>query len=187
MVPLEHEAARGYKVWEDEQTGHLYSTAAKGHSVEDGGFRKLQTKPGEKGEAPMTLDTRAAKGVSRALLAVKAMVKKGNTVVFDDTGSFSVNKKTGRRLDFEDTSGGWDLVLELEAPDEANRVKATLLAELKEEAKQEEQKAQTSVHVHVGPDAHVEVRTPGASGERQVLEATTGGTHDMGPFGRRAH
>jgi predicted N-acyltransferase len=102
------------------------------------------------------------------------MVRKGNTVVFDSEGSFCVHKKTGRKFSFEDVAGGWDLILELESPDRANEVRAELLAELKEEAKQD--RAASSCHVEVLKD----------DGQR-ALEATAGDPREMGPFGRRAH
>ena len=42
------------------------------------------------------------------------------TVIFDTTGSFAVDKRTGDKQMFERKGKGWDLTLDLQAPEVAN-------------------------------------------------------------------
>ena len=58
------------------------------------------------------------------------MVDSGHTVVFDRTRSFAVHKETGLQKEFTRHEGGWDLHLELEAPELANAEAVQALATL---------------------------------------------------------
>ena len=118
-VPTDHLAVRGYRVWSDGQKNRTY-TAASGKSIRDEGARVLQTRA-DGPEGPRRLRTRCAK-VRRPLLSVKEIVRVGNRVVFDLEGSYTEDKHSGRRQYFRDVPGGWDLTLDLEAPEVANEV-----------------------------------------------------------------
>ena len=60
------------------------------------------------------------------------MVDKNHAVLFDYGGSYALNKKTGKMTPFERKARGWDLKLQLDAPNHANQVMKQMLAELKE-------------------------------------------------------
>ena len=70
--------------------------------------------------------------VSKPLLAVVDLVDKGHAVLFDETGSFAVHKRTGRKLQFHRRGQGWDFDTELEAPANANKTMTQVLAEVRE-------------------------------------------------------
>ena len=74
----------------------------------------------------MRLKTRSAE-VNVPLMAVKDMVKANQTVVFDSEGSFTYSKDTGVRTPFQSCNGGWELTLDLEAPQTANDVALQVL------------------------------------------------------------
>ena len=76
--------------------------------------------------------------VHEPLMAVCDMVDHGHTVVFDKDGSFAVNKLTGQRLNFSRQGKKFLASFDLEAPEKANRVRAQILAELRETKRQEE-------------------------------------------------
>ena len=129
VVPKNHPATRGYRVHQDGQTGRTYTTASKA-TVRDEGLKVLQTKRlGGPGGEPQRLQTRCA-AVQTALMSVLAMVDSGHTVVFDRTRSFAVLKETGLQKEFTRHEGGWDLHLELEAPELANAEAVQALATL---------------------------------------------------------
>jgi len=131
VVPIEHEACRGYRVHKDAFTGQTYGTASKsGPRIEDKGKRILQTKA-HGPNLPQRLNTRKA-DVNKALLAVCDMVDNGHAVLFDSSGSFALKKATGQKTNFQRVGKGWNLTLELEAPAKANRVMGQMLAELRE-------------------------------------------------------
>ena len=116
-----HPAVRGYQTHKDSATGRNYSTAAT-EKVVDLGKRVLQTKDkGGPNGRPRRLNIRSTE-VSQSLLSVIDMVKMGHTVVFDESRSFAYHKETGEEIEFERTATGWDLELEIEAPDKANEV-----------------------------------------------------------------
>ena len=131
VVPSHHKACRGYKTWKDEHHGCKYGTAkAGGARITDEGLRVLQTK-GDAMDLPMRLSTRRA-DVSKPLLAVCDMVDRDHAVLFDSSGSYAVNKTTGRKTQFARVGRGWDLKLMLEAPEKANKVMAEVIAALEE-------------------------------------------------------
>jgi len=131
VVPLGHEACRGYRVHSDEYTGQTYGTASKkGPRIKDEGKRILQTK-GDGQNLPQRLNTRKA-DVNKPLLAVCDMVDHGHAVLFDSTGSYAIKKATGQKTNFQRVGKGWNLTLDLEAPAKANRVMSQMLAELRE-------------------------------------------------------
>ena len=138
-VPKRHKAARGYRVWRDSQYGSYYGTASN-KKVKDEGMRVLQTKTtgGPQG-APLRLKTRNV-DVPNALLSVPEMVDCGHAVVFDKARSFAVHKDSGRTLEFQRNGKGWDLTLELEAPEAANKAAkegaVRRLAELKDRSEE---------------------------------------------------
>jgi hypothetical protein len=131
VVPLDHPAARGYRVHQDGKSGATYGTAMKGgKKIVDQGKRVLQTKVVGSG-LPMRLDTRKA-DVSKPLLAVCQMVDANHTVLFDSSGSYAINKRTGLKTPFTRKNGDWHLKLNLEAPKTANKVMGQVLAEMRE-------------------------------------------------------
>ena len=79
------------------------------------------------------METRAAK-VTQALMAVVDMVDRGHVVVFDSSRSFVHNKETGIETEFVRREGGWDMTLDLEAPEIANIVNKEYLAQITTEA-----------------------------------------------------
>ena len=64
-------------------------------------------------------------------MAVTGMVDQGHTVVFDSSGSYALNKKTGRIIPFNRHAGGWNIEMELEPPARANDITLRQLAELR--------------------------------------------------------
>ena len=131
VVPLDHPAARGYKVHKDGFTGQAYGTAKRGGpKIYDMGQRVLQTRVSG-GAAPRRLHTRKA-DVQKPLLAVCDLVDRGHSVVFDSTGSYATNKLTGVKTQFDRVGKDWLLRLTLEAPQKANEVMAQVMAELRE-------------------------------------------------------
>ena len=97
--------------------------------MRDEGRRVLQTKAsGGPHGGPRQLETRAAK-VTQALMAVVDIVDRGHVVDFD-----SYNKETGIETEFVRREGGWDMTLDLEAPEIANIVNKEYLAQITTEA-----------------------------------------------------
>ena len=167
VVPKDHQATRGYRIWSDAKTGRDYNTAGAS-KVKDEGRRVLQTKAGGGPQGtPRRLETRAAR-VSQALMAVVDMVDRGQVVVFDSTRSFAYHKQTGVETEFVRREGGWDLTLDLEAPEIANKVAQDYLAQMTTE-KLDREKAVTVV-----------VQQNLQEQERSAPRATP-----TGPFGRR--
>lgn len=150
VVPVKHTAVRGYRTWKDKHSGRQYGTAA-GVKVPDRGMRMLQTKDlgGPAGSA-MRLKTRSVP-VSVPLMSVIEMVDAGNRVVFDGDRSYALHKATGRETEFKRTQGGWDLTLDLEAPEVANEVAALQLASVN--AEKEAPSASNSVGHEVQADS----------------------------------
>jgi hypothetical protein len=60
------------------------------------------------------------------------LVDHGHAVLFDSTGSYAVNKKTGVKTAFLRQGKDWNLRLTLEAPQKANEVMGQILAEMRE-------------------------------------------------------
>ena len=137
VVPLDHPAARGYRVHKDSCTGQSYGAAKKGGpKIVDQGRRVLQTRV-LGGEMPKRLNTRKA-DVAKPLLAVCDLVDHGHAVLFDSTGSYALNKKTGIKTAFQRNGKEWDLKMQLEAPDKANEVMGQIIAELRDLKEQAE-------------------------------------------------
>ena len=137
VMNKDHKAARGYKVWRDKLYGQTCGTAMNnGPRIHDEGLRVLQTQ-GNGMDPPMRLHTRKA-NVRKPLIAVSDMVDHNHAVFFDSSGSYALNKRTGRKTPFERKGRGWDLKLVLEAPTKANSVMAGMLAELRGEQEKEQ-------------------------------------------------
>ena len=85
--------------------------------VHDEALTVLQTKrkDGPKG-TPIQLKTQVA-NVKSNLLAITDLVDNNHTVIFDSGRSFAVHKKSGMETEFSRSDGGWNLTLDLEAPD----------------------------------------------------------------------
>ena len=167
VVHPEHRAVRGYKIWKDEKTGKFYRTAGTAQ-VKDEGKRILQTKmrSGPDGK-PVRLRTRAARSTA-PLMAVKDMVAAGQMVVFDAEGSFTYDKASGKKTPFHSTAGGWELTLDLEAPETANKVNQQVIAEIA--AEKETEKAD-------GGDETNECVKIFKRNDKPIIQ--------MGPFGRQ--
>ena len=58
-------------------------------------------------------------GVSKVLCAVRKMCAAGNRVVFDEDGSFILNKKTGLYASIEERNGTYAFDLWTEVPDKS--------------------------------------------------------------------
>ena len=58
-------------------------------------------------------------GVSKVLCAVRKMCVAGNRVVFDEDGSFILNKKTGLYTSIEERNGTYAFDLWTEVPDKS--------------------------------------------------------------------
>ena len=100
--------------------GRMYQTAAK-NQVRDEELRVLQTKAkdGPSG-LPLRMRTRKA-DVANALLSVLDLNRCGYFVGFDLEKSFAIHKETGTQHFFEfDGESGWDMTVDLEAPEVAN-------------------------------------------------------------------
>ena len=137
MVPKAHKAARGYKVHKDALVGTNYGTAARGAPklVDEGHWSLLSKQTPD--ELPRVMKARRT-DVHEPLLVVCDMVDNNHTVVFDKDGSFAVNKLTGQRLSFSRQGKKFLASFDLEAPEKANRVRAQVLAEMRETKRQEE-------------------------------------------------
>ena len=101
-----------------------------GPKIKDEGLRILQTKV-VGGGTPQRLNTRKA-DVQRPLMAVCDMVDCDHAVLFDSGGSYAMHKKTGKITPFVRKGKGWDLTLEIDAPEHANEVMKQVISELKE-------------------------------------------------------
>ena len=151
----------GYKpqssAWlQDIRQARAYS-CANATKVTDEGLRVLATK-GTPEKKPMLMRTRKAK-VRRPLLCVADLVDNNKTVIFDTTGSFAVDKRTGDKQMFERKGKGWDLTLDLQAPDAANEEFSKLRALA---AVEKETVEQPQISILIG--AHAEAECVGADG-----------------------
>ena len=72
-------------------------------------------------------------------MAVCDMVDAGHTIVFDSEGSYAVNKRDGTKWWFARVGKGWELSLDLEAPERANQEMSRIMAEMREVRKTEPQ------------------------------------------------
>ncbi len=139
VVKRNHRAVRGYKIHKDEQTGVPYNTAGK-QQIKDEGCRVLQTKQ-EPREKAWRLNTRVA-DVRNSLLSPSEMAKRGHDILLRNEDGYAIHRETGKTHKFDRTTGGWKFTVELEAPENANKVwKAQKLAELKSETEDWKAKA----------------------------------------------
>ena len=134
VVPGNHPAARGYRVHWDSGAGVPYSTAGKSMVWDEG--RRLLVAKQATGE-PITIESPQAT-VRRPLMAVKPMTAQGQWVCFGPDRAFAYKIETGRVIPFESTPTGWNLTMELEAPENANKklqeAMDTKIAELRTES-----------------------------------------------------
>ena len=97
--------ASGVKVKETRASRQgLKYRAANGTPIKNEGERELQGYTGEGNKASMTMQVAA---VTKPLGSVRAMLKAGNRVVFDEGDSFIVNKTTGVKTVIEDRNGAF--------------------------------------------------------------------------------
>ena len=97
--------ASGVKVKETRASRQgLKYRAANGTPIKNEGERELQGYTGEGNKANMTMQVAA---VTKPLGSVRAMLKAGNRVVFDEGDSFIVNKATGVKTVIEDRNGAF--------------------------------------------------------------------------------
>ena len=75
---------------------------------------------------PVTIESRQAQ-VRRPLMAVKPMTEQGQWVCFGPDKAFAYKIDTGRVIPSEPMPTGWDLMLELEAPNDANNMLNTMM------------------------------------------------------------
>ena len=129
LVNGKNRAARGYKLHLDAQTGVPYNTAGK-QQIKDEGKRvfQIKAKPGEK---PWRMNTRVA-DVRNSLLSPSEMAKCGHDILLRNEDGYAIHRETGVTHKFDRTLGGWQFKVELESPEEANRVwEMHRLAEMK--------------------------------------------------------
>ena len=110
---LQHE---GTDVHWDAEARVPYSIAGQ-FVVWDKGRRLFVSKDTE--GKPTTIEFRQAE-VRRPLMVVKPMTQQGQWVSFGPGGAFAYTIDTGRVIPFESTPNGWNLTVELEAPNDAN-------------------------------------------------------------------
>ena len=80
-------------------------------------------------------------------MAVCRMVDNGHAVLFDSGGSYALNKKTREKTMFVREGRGWDLELDLEAPEKANKVMNEILAEIRDGKSQEGSKEEPEIDI----------------------------------------
>ena len=118
VVLTNHLATRGYLVHKDSLLGCAYSTAGR-DKVYDQGKRILYTL-GETGK-PLAIESRKL-DCRRPLMAVTEMTDCGRWVCLGPQWQgFSSNPRTGQKIDFTSTPGGWDLTMTLEPPEEPTK------------------------------------------------------------------
>ena len=105
VVPTRYPATRGYGCHWTTEAGVPYPIAGKYVVWEEG--------------KPRTIESRQAE-VSRSVMVVEPMTQQGQWSCFGPDRAFAYQIDTGRVIPFESTSNGWNLTVELEAPDDAN-------------------------------------------------------------------
>ena len=99
--------------------GCAYSTAGR-DKVYDQGKRILCTL--DKAGKPTTIESRKA-NCRRPLMAVTDMTDCGRWVCFGpQRQGFSFDPRTGQKIEFTPTLGGWDLTMKLEPLDRGNKI-----------------------------------------------------------------
>ena len=110
-------------------------------------------------------------------MSILSMVEAGHVVVFDKARAFAVHKATGRQRDFQRHGGGWDMILDLEAPELANEEAADMQAE---EAQRQ------GPFLEIGPDQEAVAIRFGSAPEATAGVAERDEPRQVpGPFGRR--
>ena len=111
VVPTNHPAARGYLVHKDSVLGCAYSTASR-----DKVHAQVLCSLDETGK-PMAIESRKA-NCRRPLVAVTEMTDCGRWVCFGpQRQGFNFDPRTGQKIEFTPTPGGWDLTMKLEPPE----------------------------------------------------------------------
>ena len=119
FVPANHPATRRYQIHNDSLLGCAYSIAGR-DKVYDQGKRILCTLD-ETGK-PMVIESRKV-NCRRPLMAVTEMTDCGRWVCFGpQRQGFSFDSRTGQKIDFTPTPGGWDLTMTLEPPERTNKM-----------------------------------------------------------------
>ena len=119
VVPTNHPAARGYLGHKDFLLGCAYSTAGR-DKVYDQGKRILCTLDDTR--KPMAIESRKV-NCRRPFMAVTEMTDCGRRVCFGpQRQGFSFDPRTGQKIEFTQTPGGWDLTMKLEPPEGGNRI-----------------------------------------------------------------
>jgi len=149
VVKKSHPAARGYKIHKDEQTGHPYNTAGK-QQIRDEGRRILQVKQEPGQDDSLKINTRVAE-VRNSLLSPSEMAKRGYDTLLRNEDGYAIHRETGKTHKFDRTTGGWKFTVELEAPEEANKMwKQRKLAELKPQGEDWKAKASKALKEMLG-------------------------------------
>ena len=78
----------------------------------------------------MTIESREV-DCRRPLMAVTEMTDCGRWVSFGpQRQGFSFDPRTGQKIEFTPTPGGWDLTMKLEPPERANKIMNKLIQEI---------------------------------------------------------
>ena len=118
VVPAHH-PARGYLIHKDSLLGCAYSITSR-DKVCDQGKGILCTLHGS--GKPVVTQSREV-NCRRPLMAVTEMTDCGQRVCFGpQRQGFSFDPRTGQKIDFTPTPGGWDLTMTSEPPERANKV-----------------------------------------------------------------
>jgi hypothetical protein len=80
-------------------------------------------------------------------MAVCQMVDNGHAVLFDSGGSYALDKRTREKTMFARAGRGWDLELDLEAPEKANKVMSEILAEMRDGKGAEAQEKEPEIDI----------------------------------------
>ena len=125
-------ATRGYRCHWDAEAGVPYSTVVKSVLWEKG--RRLLVSKDTEGK-PMIIESRQSE-VRRALMVVKPMTQ-GQWVCFWPDHAFAYKIENGRVIPFESTPNGWNLTVELKAPNDANSKLQEVMDIMMEEKRRE--------------------------------------------------
>ena len=119
VVPAHHPATRGYLIHKESLLGCACISAGR-DKVHDQGKRILCNLDGS--GKPRVIESRKV-NCRRPLMAVTEMTDCGRRVSFGpERQGLSFDPRTGQKIDFTPTLGGWDLTMTLKAPERANKV-----------------------------------------------------------------
>ena len=119
VVPTNHPAARWYLVHKDSPVGCAYSTAGRDKVYDQ--VKRILCTSDETGK-PMAIQSRKV-NCRRPLMAVTEMTDCGRWVCFGpQRQGFSSDPRTGEKIEFTPTPGGWDLTMKLEPPERGNKI-----------------------------------------------------------------